>query len=41
MSWETWNIILVEKETAAPVFITTLKDHEIKEGETVSFECEV
>ncbi|KIH53947.1 immunoglobulin I-set domain protein, partial [Ancylostoma duodenale] len=31
----------VEKEAAPPRFVNTLKDQECKEGEVISFECEV
>lgn len=31
----------MEKEAAPPAFVTSLKDQECKEGEVVSFECDV
>lgn len=34
-------VISVEKEAAPPKFVNSLKDQEAKEGEVVSFECEV
>ncbi|VDM99777.1 unnamed protein product, partial [Onchocerca ochengi] len=36
-----YEIISVEKEAAPPAFVTKLQDQEVKEGEMVSFECEV
>ncbi|VDN04253.1 unnamed protein product [Thelazia callipaeda] len=36
-----FRVLKVEKESAPPTFVTTLKDQEVKEGEIASFECEV
>ncbi|CAG9533738.1 unnamed protein product [Cercopithifilaria johnstoni] len=36
-----FKVLKVEKEAAPPAFITMLQDQEVKEGEMVSFECEV
>ncbi|MCP9264251.1 Immunoglobulin I-set domain protein [Dirofilaria immitis] len=36
-----FKVLKVEKEAAPPAFVTTLQDQEVKEGEMVSFECEV
>ncbi|KAL3997510.1 Immunoglobulin I-set domain family protein [Acanthocheilonema viteae] len=36
-----FKVLKVEKEAAPPAFVTTLQDQEVKEGEIVSFECEV
>uniref|UniRef100_A0A914E8A2 Ig-like domain-containing protein n=1 Tax=Acrobeloides nanus TaxID=290746 RepID=A0A914E8A2_9BILA len=36
-----FRVLKVEKEAAPPAFTTTLKDQECKEGEVVSFECDV
>uniref|UniRef100_A0A1I7VN34 Immunoglobulin I-set domain-containing protein n=1 Tax=Loa loa TaxID=7209 RepID=A0A1I7VN34_LOALO len=36
-----FKVLKVEKEAAPPAFVTMLQDQEVKEGEVVSFECEV
>ncbi|EYB87861.1 hypothetical protein Y032_0256g374 [Ancylostoma ceylanicum] len=36
-----FRVLKVEKEAAPPRFVNTLKDQECKEGEVISFECEV
>ncbi|VDM63858.1 unnamed protein product, partial [Angiostrongylus costaricensis] len=36
-----FRVLKVEKEAAPPKFINALKDRECKEGEVISFECEV
>ncbi|KAK0423255.1 hypothetical protein QR680_008049 [Steinernema hermaphroditum] len=36
-----FRVLKVEKEAAPPAFVTKLTDQEVKEGETVNFECEV
>uniref|UniRef100_A0A914Z056 Ig-like domain-containing protein n=1 Tax=Panagrolaimus superbus TaxID=310955 RepID=A0A914Z056_9BILA len=36
-----FRVLKVEKEAAPPAFAFQLKDQEVKEGEVVSFECEV
>ncbi|KAE9550266.1 hypothetical protein FO519_006527 [Halicephalobus sp. NKZ332] len=36
-----FRVLKVEKESAPPAFVFNLKDQEVKEGEVVSFECEV
>ncbi|KAE9420506.1 hypothetical protein Angca_003012, partial [Angiostrongylus cantonensis] len=36
-----FRVLKVEKEAAPPKFINMLKDRECKEGEVISFECEV
>ncbi|MFH4975264.1 hypothetical protein AB6A40_001973 [Gnathostoma spinigerum] len=36
-----FRVLKVEKEPAAPAFVTPLRDLEVKEGEVASFECEV
>ncbi|ETN83967.1 hypothetical protein NECAME_07120, partial [Necator americanus] len=36
-----FRVLKVEKEAAPPKFVNTLKDQECKEGEVISFECEV
>ncbi|CAJ0570275.1 unnamed protein product, partial [Mesorhabditis spiculigera] len=36
-----FRVLKVEKEAAPPAFVSSLRDQECKEGETIAFECEV